>query len=153
MMRPLALPFAGGSLSAFVLFSVLVPCLSFPHRVADAALSTFPDGTIIVMGASGSYAPAALSFLDEATAMKQLGDMPRIEPINADTPADSNVVQLTIDERGRVSDYSLESGNLTPDLQSIIMFSEFTPATVLGIPASAKIKIVQRRMQGRHLRS
>jgi len=151
--RPLALPFAGGSLSAFVLFSVLVPCLSFPHHVADMALSTFPDGTIIVMGSSGSYAPSAMTFPDEAAAMKQLGDMPRIEPINAVSPADANVVQLTIDERGRVADYSLERGNLTPDLQSIIMFSEFTPATILGIPASAKIKIVQRRPHGHNLRS
>src|SRR5262245_36602710 len=88
MMRPLALPFAGGSLSACVLFSVLVPSLSFPHRFPDAVLSTFPDGTVIVMGASGSYAPSAMSFPDEATAMKQLGDMPRIEPLYADSPAD-----------------------------------------------------------------
>jgi hypothetical protein len=153
LMRPVALPFAGGSLSAVVLFSVLVPTLSFPRHLADAVLSTYPDGTVVVMGLSGSYAPGAMSFPDEAAAMKQLGDMPRIEPANAITPADANVVELTIDERGRVSDYSLERGHLTPDLQSIIMFSEFTPATVLGIPASAKIKIVQRRLQGRHLRS
>src|SRR5262249_46366753 len=105
------------------------------------------------MGASGSYAPAAMSFLDEAAAMKQLGDMPRIEPLNAVSPADANVVELTIDERGRVADYSLERGNLTPDLQGLIMFSKFTPATLLGITASAKIKIVQRRPQGHHLRS
>ncbi len=153
MMRPLALPFAGGALSAIVLFSVLVPTLSFPHHFADAALSTYPDGTVVVMGLSGSYAPGAMSFPDEAAAMKQLGDMPRIEPLSAVSPADANVVELTIDERGRVSDYSVERGHLTPDLQTIIMFSEFTPATVLGIPASAKIKIVQRQPHGRNLRS
>jgi hypothetical protein len=141
MMRPVAIPFAGGSLSSIVLFAMLVPCLSFPHHFGDGVLSTGPEGTIVVMGSTGEYVPDAVV------------DTPRLERASATSPDDANVVSLTIDERGRVSDYSLERGRLTPDLQSIIMFSQFTPATVLGVPTSAKVKVVQRPPARRHLRS
>jgi hypothetical protein len=59
-------------------------------------------------------------------------------------PEDANVVELTIDENGRVIDYSVSHGKLTPDLQSIIMFSQFQPATLLGLRTSGKVQIVQR---------
>ena len=32
LMRPMALPFAGGVLSALVMFAMLVPSLAFPHN-------------------------------------------------------------------------------------------------------------------------
>ena len=44
MMRPFALPFTGGLLSALVLFSVLVPSLSFPHsNSAEPPLAAAAD--------------------------------------------------------------------------------------------------------------
>ena len=131
LMRPVALPFAGGFLSAVVLFSLLVPTLSFSHHFFDHAFFTYPDGEVVALGATGSYAPPVY------------GNPPWIVRTDVATPADANVVWLTIDENGKVSDYSVERGHLTPELQSIIMFSQFTPATVLGLPTSSKVKAVQ----------
>jgi len=130
-MRPFALPFAGGLLSAFLLFSILVPSLIFHHAIGDQSLFTYPDGEVIVLSSTGPILPASY------------GDVLRIEHGRADTPDGANVVWLTIDENGKVSDYSVERGKLTPDLYSIIMFSQFTPATVLGLPTSGKIRVVQ----------
>src|SRR5262249_13323724 len=57
MMKPLAVPVAGGSLSAVALFAMLVPSLSFPHNFADGSLFTYPAGTVVVMGSTGEYVP------------------------------------------------------------------------------------------------
>ena len=133
MLQPVALPFTGGALSAMVLFGLIVPTLmSFPHGVPDSALSTNPDGTVVIMGSSGEYVPVLTNGL------------PQIIRATSLSPDDANVVELTIDEKGRVSNWSIARGQLTPDLTSIIIFSQFTPATVLGLPTSAKVKIVQR---------
>jgi len=43
-----------------------------------------------------------------------------------------------------VRDYSVVRGELTPDLQSIIMLPPpFRPATVLGLPIPSKVKVIQ----------
>ena len=143
LIRPVALPAAGGSLSSLALFALLVPVLSFPHDFGGRELSTLPDGTMVIEGPAGAY-----------MANSVLG-APRIQQLSTDTPADANVVELTIDERGRVSDYSIESGRLTPDLQSIIMFSKFTPATILRLPTHGKVKAIQEVLQrpSRRMRS
>lgn len=130
MMRPLALPFAGGLLSALISFGLLVPNLNFQHNYTDEAFFTYPVGLVVEQIGGG--------------VVKAVGDVPRIEPVDAVSPEDANVVELTIDENGRVIDYSVSHGKLTPDLQSIIMFSQFKPATLLGLPTSGKVKIVQR---------
>lgn len=131
LMRPLALPFAGGTASAVVCFSILLPILSFPHNVRDATFFTGPDGTLVVQGVSGTFLP------------NEFIDVPRIERMDGDNPENANVVELTIDESGRVTDWSVLRGKLTPDIQSIIMFSKFSPATYLGTPTSGKVKAVQ----------
>ena len=41
---------------------------------------------------------------------------------------------LIIDERGHVQDYYLSGGELTDEMNSLIMFSRFTPATIDGQP-------------------
>ncbi len=130
LMRPVALPFAGGFLSALVCFSVLVQSLSFSHNFFDQAFFTSPDGEVVALGPTGAYTWPA-------------GNSPWIMRADMVIPADATVVWLTIDENGKVSDYSVERGQLTPELQSIIMFSQFTPATLLGLPTSAKVKAVQ----------
>lgn len=130
LMRPVALPVAGGSLSALIFFGLLVPSLSFPHNFADRSLMTSPDGEVVLMDSNGNYVP----------------DWMRIEPADATNPDDANVILLSIDKEGRVSDYSVLSGHLTPDLLSIIiMDSRFQPATFLGLPTSGTVKLVQRR--------
>jgi hypothetical protein len=130
MMRPLALPFAGGLLSALISFGLLVPNLNFQHNYTDEAFLTYPVGLVVEQISGG--------------VVKAVGDVPRIEPVGTVNPEDANVVELTIDENGRVIDYSVSHGKLTPDLQSIIMFSQFQPATLLGLRTSGKVQIVQR---------
>lgn len=141
LMRPVFLPLAGGLFSATVIFSVLVPSLSAQHEDADGALFTDPYGQVVVLGSGGAYSP-------EATA-----DLPRIEPTYSDIPDDANVVWLAIGENGKVLDYSVVKGRLTPDMQSIIMISKFSPATFLGVPTPGLVKMVQRVPARRTLRS
>jgi hypothetical protein len=129
LMRPMALPIAGGLLSALLLFSVLVPNLSFAHNFTDQSFFTVPVG-LVVEQVGGSV-------------VKPIGNAPRIASADADIPADSNVVDLMVDENGHVSDYYVVHGKLTPDVQSIILFSQFMPATNLGVPVSAKVRVIQ----------
>ena len=123
LMRPVALPVAGGLLSALLLFSALVPNLSFRHDRSiepPLALSSDPDGRIV--GWSGV--------------------VPRLESVNAATEGDGTVVELIIDNQGNVADYAVRQGQLTPDLQNIILLSKFTPAMFFYQPAWGKIRVV-----------
>jgi anti-sigma factor RsiW len=123
MMRPVALPFAGGLFAATLLFSMLVPSLSFAHNFfgdePPAALYTYPEGRVV--GASGY--------------------IPKLEVTSSPRSEMDTVLELTIDERGRVADYSVENGTLTPDMESLILFSTFTPATVFGQPTWSKVQV------------
>ncbi|HUI79056.1 MAG TPA: zf-HC2 domain-containing protein [Bryobacteraceae bacterium] len=122
LMRPVALPIAGGLLSALLLFSVLVPNLSFRHVPTSEpplALSSDPDGRIVDWS----------------------GVVPRLESVNAITEGDETVVELVIDDQGRVFDYSVQQGQLTPAMQQIILFSKFTPAMFFYQPAWGKIRV------------
>ena len=121
MMRPFAVPVTGGVLSAFVIFSLLVPSLSFRHShsyepplaVAERDVEWGdPDGKLL--GATADHA--------------------RLLP--GSTLIDGNEVSLTllIDERGRVEDFYLSGGELTYEMKSLILFSQFAPATVSGQP-------------------
>jgi Putative zinc-finger len=134
MMRPLALPFAGGLVSAVIIFGFLVPTLTFTHAYADQALYTYADGEVMIMGPNGGYMP-----------VQESDNAPRIERPDARTPDTANVVDLTIDPTGRVSDWNVARGELTPDLTNIIMFGQFSPATNLGVPIPSKVKAVQIR--------
>jgi hypothetical protein len=64
-----------------------------------------------------------------------------------------NEVSLTllIDERGRVQDYYLSGGELTEEMTSLILLSQFTPATVNGQPRWGLKQVVFSG--GRRLRS
>jgi len=122
MMRPTFLPFAGGLLSAALAFGLLVPNLSFSHRFGDGPstqIFTVPDG--VVVGA--------------------VGEPPRIEPADAVGSDYQTVLELTVDNTGRVTDYEVTRGQLTPELKDLIMFSNFTPATFFGRRTTAKVKI------------
>ncbi len=132
LMRPVALPFAGGLLSAMTMFSLLVPSLSFSHNFTDQSFLTYPEGEVIALSSNGTYMPASY------------GERLCIVPANMDSSEYANVLWLTINETGKVVDYSIERGSLTPDLQSIILFSQFTPATVLGLPTSGRVRVAQR---------
>jgi len=133
LMRPLAFPFAGGLVSSMMIFGLLVPTLTFQHTFADQILFTDADGEVVVMGPNGAYLSATES-----------ENAPRIQ--RGDTvPDTANVVELTIDQSGRVTDWTVASGELTPDLTNIIMFGQFSPATNLGVPVQSKLKAFQIR--------
>jgi hypothetical protein len=118
-MRPLALPFAGGVFSTVVLFSMwLVP--TYPMRAANG----FDVPTILAT---------------EAT-VKGTG------PISA--AGEAMVVDVTIDGGGRMIDYHVVSGRnvLTNDavrrnLENMLLFTEFTPATSFGLPTAGRIRL------------
>jgi hypothetical protein len=132
LMRPMALPIGGGLVSALVLFSIIVPSLTFQHEEFDAGLVTDPYGQVVVLSSGGVYAAG------------NGADVPKIEPTYASYPEDATVVWLAIGENGKVLDYSVAKGRLTPDMQSIIMISKFMPATFLGLPTPGLVKMVQR---------
>jgi hypothetical protein len=136
LMRPFALPFAGGLLSTLVIFSVLVPSLSFRHNFGDEAFFTSPDGEVVLVDSRGGYVQA--SDLD-----------PRILPLNVAIPDTANAVTLTVDENGKVSEWFVSRGKLTPELLNVIMFSQFKPATSFGLPTAAKVNAVQWGLPGR----
>jgi hypothetical protein len=122
--RPLALPLAGGVFSTVILFSMwLVP--TYPMRAA-----------------SGFDVPTMLT--TEAT-VKWTG------PIG--NAGEDMVVDVTIDGGGRMVDYTivqynnvsgrnvLNSEALRRNLENMLLFTEFTPATSFGQPTAGKIRL------------
>ena len=119
LMKPLALPFAGGLASALFLFGVLVPTLGFHHNFRnDVPIALYTDASL------------------EETAPFGIND--------AET-----IVELTIDQRGRITGYSIPHGQDSPQLEAnianMMFFSTFTPATWFGQPTSGKVLISFRR--------
>jgi hypothetical protein len=108
MMRPRALPFTGGVLSALLMVGVW-----FPARASKQAVEDVP---LYVWGYNG---PSPLE-------VRTVG-------------AGDAVLELTIDERGHVVDYTLMSGQMTPELGTMILLSRFNPATLFGRPTSGKL--------------
>ena len=138
MMRPFAVPFTGGLLSALVLFSVLVPSLSFPHSYSDdppvAGLTSdmqWGDPDVVWLGTTDTHA--------------------WLEPASALIYGNQVSLTLVIDERGRVHDYYLSGGELTDEMKSMIVLGQFKPATVNGQPTWGLKQVVFTR--GQRLRS
>jgi len=116
LMRPLALPFAGGVLSAFVLFSSLVPSLAFQRDYRnDVPTMLFTDPALEEVGYSH-------------------------------LSADETVLVLVIDERGRVMDSSIPQGKLTPEMVNDLLFYRFAPATAFGVPTWGRVIVTFRRV-------
>jgi Putative zinc-finger len=129
LMRPVALPVTGGLLSAVLLFGLMIPKLSFSYTTTGREFSTVPIGRVV----TNPY--------DQVVDADE--DFPRIEPISASPSDFLNVVDLTIDESGKIVDWTVVRGDITPDMKSVILFSNFEPATNMGVPTSGKIRIVQ----------
>jgi hypothetical protein len=131
MMRPVALPFGGGLLSAILLFSILAPGLNFTRNLdSDAsviALVTLPEGRLV--GASGEvYRPEMVSSILSST--------------------DSTLVELSVDRYGHVSDWKVLRGEMTPDVKSVIALSNFNPGTYFGVPTDSKILVSLHSVPG-----
>jgi len=117
LMRPLAIPLAGGLASAVFLFGMVVP-----------NVATYQSFT-------GNDVPTAL--YTEAT-VKSTGPFTFGD--------DDIIVELTVDEQGRMVDYSFPSKvSEDPELLRIIennlLFTTFTPATTFGQPTAGKVRV------------
>jgi hypothetical protein len=134
MMRPLALPFAGGLVSSIMLFGMLVPSLTFQHAFADQAFFTYPDGEVVILAPNGTY-----------SSVGEFENAPRIQRADLTPPQTANVVDLMLDQDGRVSDWSVSQGEMTQDIANIIMFGRFNPATNMGVPIPSKVRAFQIR--------
>jgi hypothetical protein len=118
LMRPMALPFAGGLLSALVMFAMLVPSLAFPHNFRNDV-------------------PLWVLYTD-----------PALRDTNAADAGDEIVVEVTIDEHGRVQGYAVTQGQMTPEIKTTLaLFLHFTPATVFDQPTWSRVLVSFRRSQ------
>ena len=121
LMRPLALPLAGGLASALLLFGLLVPTLGFQPSVLNDVPTGFYTAATLV-----EVAPPGISN-DEA------------------------VVELYVDAKGQATDYSVQQGEVSPamqaDLTRMMFFSRFTPATWFGQPTNGKVLVSFRRIK------
>ncbi len=124
LMKPLALPTAGGFLSSIILFGVVASGIGPLYRSGhmDVPTGLYTEASV------KSYLP--LGF--------QKGDL---------------VVELTIDDQGRVVDYSLPvlgtpvPRELRKNIENHLLFTQFNPATSFGQPISGKVRIWFRSSQ------
>jgi len=119
LMRPIALPFAGGLLSAIFLFAVLVPTLQARRNIRnDVPYVIYQQATVDSM--------APFGFTENEV-----------------------VIELTIDEHGFITDYSVPKGKLSKELSNdignMILFTSFTPAALSGQPTAGKVLVSFRR--------
>jgi hypothetical protein len=119
LMRPMALPVAGGVISAMMLFGALMPDMFVEVHPVHNDVPT-------VLFTNASVKDASW-------------------PVIGDT---NIVVDLTIDENGRLTDYSLVSGSpLLSDegmrrrFESALLLSQFTPANFFGQPMAGKVRV------------
>ena len=121
MMRPLAVPLAGGLISAIFLFAMLVPSLAVNLRFThDIPTGLMTDATL--------KSAAPISF-DSGEA----------------------VVDVTVDEEGHMIDYSIvsdrtreENASFCHSIANYLLFTTFTPPTAFGQPVPGTIRLTFR---------
>lgn len=128
LMRPFAVPFAGGLVSSLLLFGMLAPSLTvYPLAGIDV-----PTGLSTEASLQSSFAlELASSNITEVI-----------------------VVDVFVDEQGKVVDYWLPQGQnwaknpmLVRNLENTLLTTKFTPATFFGQPAAGRTRISLRRSQ------
>jgi putative zinc finger protein len=139
MMRPVALPFAGGLLSSFSCFFFLLPSLSFQHNYGLEPPISFRPVPEVVAG-----------FTDPEGSIEGVKNDVKLEW--GSTLVTGNQVSLTVlvDPAGQVQDWNVYGGELTPEMKSLILYSKFIPATAGGQPAWGLKQLVfprQRRLR------
>lgn len=120
LMRPHALPFAGGLASAILIFSVWLPSLATPG-------STGPDVP------TAFYTQAAVKAVNL--------------PYEVD---EDMIVEVEVNELGQATDYTVTSGKWTGNrekFENSLLFTEFTPATIFGQPLASKLFLSFSRKQ------
>lgn len=114
LLRPLAVPAAGGILASFFCFSIIVDTLHVhPDWRNDIPVGLFTD---VTMAESSPFSFAGKDI----------------------------IVQLTVDETGHVSNYTAPEGTSREDMTEIAnlaLYSTFTPAISFGQRVSSKILV------------
>jgi hypothetical protein len=118
LMRPIAIPTAGGFLSALLLFGVLSPSLFVRGTVTESA--DIP--TVLYMEPS---VKSSLPLEYEGEAM---------------------LVEVALDQEGRLIDYSVSQGRVGSlgnrrSIENHLLTMVFNPAVVFGQPTASKLKI------------
>ena len=118
LMRPIAIPFAGGVSAALGLFTMLTPYLTI--RASDARTDVPAYHWLYTQGTMIDTPPFSFA-------------------------GDSVEVLLTIDENGQITDYSCPGGKLNRQMMDNIgnslLFSSFEPPTMFGKPFSGKVRV------------
>jgi hypothetical protein len=119
LMRPLALPFAGGLVSALCLFATLVPTLNMRRNIQfDVPIPIYTGPSL------------------EEMAPFTVGN-------------DEMLIEFSVNEKGQITDYSIPHGKASAKLESnfasALLFASFTPATLFGQPTSGKVLVSFRR--------
>lgn len=120
LMYPLALPFAGGVVSAVMLFAVLV------SGVGPQAFVHGDDVPTVLSTGATVRSTGPLSYTDEVE------------------------VDIIVDRTGRVVDYALPPGlaanpELRRSLENNLIFTQFYPATTFGLPTAGKVRLSFRK--------
>lgn len=122
LMRPFALPAAGGVLAAFVLFGLMAPVFSIQASVHDDVPT--------ILFTEASLAQAFISF----------------GQIREDI-----VVDVYVDGSGRLIDYAVPPGQdwqndpgLRRCIESVLLCTQFIPATMFGQPAAGRVRVTVR---------
>ncbi|MEZ5401454.1 MAG: hypothetical protein R2729_17415 [Bryobacteraceae bacterium] len=132
LMRPYAVPAVGGVLSTLVLFGILAPYLSVNLRAQGGpGRAGYESGSIGALATPAAVESAFFMSLEES------GEV---------------VIDVSIDEQGRVIGYTIPRGQgwaqdpeLVRNVETALLGTRFTPATLFGKPASGRTRVFLRR--------
>ena len=123
LMRPLAIPFAGGLASAVFLFGSLVPNLGTSRQQIENIEN------------------------DVATPIYQEAGVQTVSDFGGRGKcADDTLVELSIDSQGRVVDYTVPQGRMTSEMGNLILFTTYIPAKMFGQPTQGKVMFRRSRI-------
>jgi hypothetical protein len=129
LMRPLALPFAGGVFSTVLAFSMLWL------------------GTGSAVHASNGFdIPIPPSIRSQAAVLTSDPTILKTAPMHV-YGVDDVIVDVTVDGQGRMIDYTIVSGNVAKNeavrssVSAVLLLTEFHPATTLGRPVAGRVRL------------
>ncbi len=127
LMRPLALPFAGGIFSTVVAFSMWLST-GYPVHASNGFDIPIPASRRAQITTLVTKDPSVL----------------QTAPIQA-SGLDDVIVDVSIDGQGSMTGYTIVSGNaddsLKRQIDSVLLLTKFNPAKTLGTPVEGKIRL------------
>lgn len=125
LMRPIAIPAAGGLLSALMIFTMVLTMPGFATPGRDVIPTSLYTQAILE-----TMAPFGLDDSDL-------------------------VVDVLIDENGRLIDYSLpqspglmKNAAMRQSIENSLLFARYTPATAFGQPTAGRIRVTRVHVRG-----